>query len=337
MGNCLGTRKKSPAEIAPSELIKPAPVISPKPELIKPAPLIKLYGHPDSFATSHIRLALSYKPVRLQFVPSDAQQNPTIMYKSDVVTGSVEEILRYLDAKFPDSPVAVTSNVWGWCGAKTPAVVWVVMLQHRSMSWHLERMVKWAGDMGARGGNASGDPSMGSPRMEVKKFAKSYSHLHQLLLEHAQMEEIVMFQILESADRGLCKSANEDHARDLPVMNGVKEEIKIVGVMNVGSPDYQEALTRLLSRLNKLKENCKQHFEEEERELLPLMEATELNKLQQEKVLQQSLDAMRETHSHLFRFFMEGLCPQDGMHYFGLIKRYCDNARVSLMLHMMVD
>lgn len=47
-----------------------------------------------------------------------------------------------------------------------------------------------------------GDPSMGSPRMEVKKFAKSYSQLQQVLLEHAQMEERVVFQILESADRG---------------------------------------------------------------------------------------------------------------------------------------
>lgn len=84
-------------------------------------------------------------------------------------------------------------------------------------------------------------------------------------------------------------------------------------------------------------ENCKQHFEEEERELLPLMEATELNKPQQQKVLQQALDVMRETHSHLFRFFMEGLSPQDAMQYFGMIKRYCDNVRVSLMLHMMVD
>lgn len=84
-------------------------------------------------------------------------------------------------------------------------------------------------------------------------------------------------------------------------------------------------------------ENCKQHFEEEERELLPLMEATELNKPQQEKVLKQSLDVMRETHSNLFRFFMEGLRPPDAMQYFDLIKRYCDNVRVSLMLHMMVD
>lgn len=189
----MGTTKKSAAEITPSELIKPPPVI-------------KLYGHPDSFATSHIRLALLYKPVTLQFVPSDAQENPTVIYKSDVVTGSVEEILRYLDAKFPDPPLTVTnsapSSIWGWCGETTPAVVWVVLLQHRSMNWHLERMMKWAEDMAARGGNARGDPSMGSPRMEVKKFAKSYSQLQQVLLEHAQMEEKVLFQILESADRG---------------------------------------------------------------------------------------------------------------------------------------
>lgn len=75
-------------------------------------------------------------------------------------------------------------------------------MQHRSLSWHLERMVKWAEDVVARGGHAKGDPSMGTPRMEMKKFGKSYSSLLQLLLEHAQMEETVLFQILESADRG---------------------------------------------------------------------------------------------------------------------------------------
>ncbi|KAL3838181.1 hypothetical protein ACJIZ3_022772 [Penstemon smallii] len=336
MGNCFGTTSKSTAEIAPSELIKPQPVI-------------KLYGPPNSFATSHIRLALQYKPITLQFIPSDENQTPTLIYQNDVVSGTVDDILRYLDTKFPDPPLINTttysnttatttsSSIWGWCGDTTPLVVWVVKLQHRSVSWHLDRMVKWADDMVARGGNARGDPSMGSPRMEIKKFAKSYSQLLQVLLEHAQMEERVLFQILESADRGLCKAANEEHARELPLMNGIKEEIKTIGVMNPGSPDYQEALSNLSSRLKRLKENCKQHFEEEERELLPLMEATELNKSQQSKVLQQSLDVMRETHSHMFRFFMEGLQPQDAMRYFDLIKRYCDNVRVSLMLHMMVD
>ncbi|KAL3649592.1 hypothetical protein CASFOL_005995 [Castilleja foliolosa] len=332
MGNCIETAKKSTAEIAPSELMKSPPVI-------------KLYGPPNSFATSHIRLALQYKPVTLQFIPSDTHPNPTLIYQSDVVTGSVEDILQYLDTKFPDPPLAVANNtaastasIWGWSGGETtPLVVWVVVLQHRSVNWHLERMVKWAEDIAARGGNARGDPSMGTPRMEMKKFGKSYSQLLQVMLEHAQMEETVLFQILESADRGLCKSANEDHATHLPIMNGIKEDIKTIGVMNAGIPDYQEALVNLTSRLKRLKENCRKHFEEEERELLPLMEATELNKPQQEKVLQQSLDIMRETHSHLFRFLMEGLQPHDAMRYFDLIKRYCDNVRVSLMLHMMVD
>lgn len=193
MGNCLDTTHKSTAEIAPSELIKPQPTV-------------KLYGQPDSFATSHIRLAILYKPVTLHFIPSDEHQTPTLVYKSDVVSGSVDDILSYLDSKFPDPPLSAAPNgsggIWGWSGDSTPLVVWVVKMQHRSLSWHLERMVKWAEDVVARGGNAKGDPSMGTPRMEMKKFGKSYSSLLQLLLEHAQMEETVLFQILESADRG---------------------------------------------------------------------------------------------------------------------------------------
>ncbi|XP_051119921.1 uncharacterized protein LOC127243801 [Andrographis paniculata] len=331
MGNCFGTQSKSAGGIAPSDMVNSRPAI-------------KLYGQQDSSATSHIRFALLYKPVALQFVPSEAHQNPTLIYKSDVVSGSAEEILRYLDAKFPDPPLVVAgdttasrSSIWGWCGENTPTVVWVAQLQHRSITFHLERMVRWAEDIAARGGNARGDPSMGSPRMEVKKFAKEYSQLLQVMLEHAQMEERVLFPILESADPGLCKDANEEHARHLPMMNGIKEEIKVIGVMNSGSPDYQEGLDNLSSRLFQLKENCKQHFEEEEKDLLPLMEATELNKSQQAKVLEQSLDVMRDTHSHLFRFFMDGLRPHDAVQYFGLIKKYCNGIRVSLMLHMMFD
>ncbi|CAA2973695.1 uncharacterized protein LOC111381013 [Olea europaea var. sylvestris] len=326
MGNCFETVRKSAAEIAPSELIKGSPVI-------------KLYGPPNSIATSYIRFALLHKPVSLQFIPSETHETPVLIFQSEVVTGSVETMLRYLDGKFPDPPLTITTsnNVGGWYGGTTPMVVWVVVLQHRSLMWHLERMVRWAEDMAARGGKARGDPAMGSPRMEVKKFGRNYSQLLQMLLEHAQMEEKVVFPILESADRGLSKVANEEHARDLPLMNGIKEDIKSIGVLDSGSPVYQEFVSNLSSRLKTLKEHCKEHFEEEEKELLPMMEAVELSKSQQEKVMQQCMDVMRETHSHLFRFFMEGLRPLDAMQYLDMIKRYCDNVRVSLMLHMIVD
>lgn len=56
-------------------------------------------------------------------------------------------------------------------------------------------------------------------------------------------------------DTGLSKAANEEHARDLPIMNGIKEDIKTVGVLDSGSPDYLEALYNISSRLKKLQVN----------------------------------------------------------------------------------
>lgn len=85
-------------------------------------------------------------------------------------------------------------------------------------------------------------------------------------------------------------------------------------------------------------EHCKEHFEEEERDLLPLMEAAaDMRKEQQERVLEQCLDVMEGTHSHLFRFFIDGLLPQDAMQYLDLITRCSDKERVASMLRMIVE
>lgn len=84
-----------------------------------------------------------------------------------------------------------------------PLVVTATVLHHKSLTWHLERMVTWSEDLATRGGKSRGDPVMGSGRMEVKKYAKSYSMLLELLLEHAQMEERVVFPVLEREDRGI--------------------------------------------------------------------------------------------------------------------------------------
>ncbi|CAK9180657.1 unnamed protein product [Ilex paraguariensis] len=325
MGNCFGTQKKSTAEISPSVFSKSSPIV-------------KLYGSPTNPATSYIRFALLYKPISLHFTPSEnplfGPETPIILFESDVVSGSPETILRYLDAKFPDPPLMRYVNCYD---ETTPLFVWVVKLQHRSVTWHLERLVRWVQDLVTRGGRARGDPVMGSPRMEVRKFGRSYSQLLEVMLEHAQMEERIVFPILERADRGLCKAANEEHARDLPIMNGIKEDIKSIGVLDSGSPVYQEALFNLSTRLKTLQEHCKEHFEEEERELLPLMEAAELSKEQQERVMEQCVDVMCGTHSHLIRFFMEGLVPRDGMQYLDLIFRCCDKDRVSSIFSVIVE
>lgn len=324
MGNCSGTtqKKKSTAEITPSGFTKPHPSV-------------KLYGSPTSYLTSYIRFALLLKPVSLHFIPSDDDDAPVIQFGSDVVvSGSPLTLLRYVDDKFPKPQLM--SN-WSRFNETTPLVVTQAMLQHRSVAWHLERMVRWGQDLAARGGKSRGDPVMGTPRMEVRKYAKSYSQLLEVMLEHAQMEERVVFPILERADRGLCKAANEEHARDLPIMNGIKEDIKAIGVLDSGSPVYQEALLNLSTRLRTLQEHCKQHFEEEERELLSLMEAAELSKGDQERLLEKCLDVMHSTHTHLFRFFIEGLLPQDAMLYLDLISRCTDKDRVSSIFSLIVD
>lgn len=50
----------------------------------------------------------------------------------------------------------------------------------------------------------------------------------------------------------LTASALKDHARDLPVMNGVREDIKGVVALRQGSADHIEALSSLLTRLESL-------------------------------------------------------------------------------------
>lgn len=324
MGNCFTKQKISTAEITPSELM-----------LKKNFPSVKLHGPRNNITTSYMRFALHFKPVAMQFVPSDAYESPVMQLQDEVMTGNLETMMSFLDMKFPEP--RLRSGVSGLLDDTTPLVVWVVILQHRSMLWHLERMVRWGGDLVARGGKARGDPVMGTPRMEVRKFGRSYSQLFEVMLEHAQMEEKLVFPILERADRGLCKAANEDHARDLPMMNGIKEDIKSVGVLDSGTAIFQEALSSLSDRLKKLKDHCKEHFHREERELLSLMEATEMRKDEQERILGQCFEVMHGTHTHLFRFFMEGLLPHDAIHYLDMITQAKDKNRVTSMLLGLVE
>lgn len=49
-----------------------------------------------------------------------------------------------------------------------------------------------------------------------------------------------------------------------------------------------------------------------------MVEATELSTEQQKRTLAQCVSAMRETHSRLFNFFLEGLTPEEAMQYLDL-------------------
>jgi len=54
---------------------------------------------------------------------------------------------------------------------------------------------------------------------------------------------------------GMCKSANEEHGRELPMMNGIKEDIKSIGVLD--SEICSEALFSLASRFKSLQVKLK--------------------------------------------------------------------------------
>ncbi|KDP43382.1 hypothetical protein JCGZ_26482 [Jatropha curcas] len=323
MGNCLKQSKKSTAEIAPYDFIKSTA-----------ATAVKLYGSPTSAFTSYIRFALLYKTLSLDFIPTSGM--PLILQiGADYISGTRDTVLQFIDAQFPQPPLLM-KECDGF-GKTTLLILAAVVLQHRSVIWHLERMVRWGEDLAARGGRKNVDPAMGTPRMEIRKFSKSYSQLLEFMVEHAQMEERVVFPILEMADRGLCKAANEEHARALPIMNGIKEDIKTIGVLDTGSPDYQDALCNLSTRLKSLLEHSKKHFEEEERVILPLMEAVELSKEQQMRTLEQCFDLMQGTHSHLFNFLLEGLLPWEAMHYLDLIISCKDEERAASMLQRIIE
>ncbi|XP_061363966.1 uncharacterized protein LOC133307472 [Gastrolobium bilobum] len=334
MGNCCGKSEKLTAEIVPHDGAKVFPTV-------------RLYGSPKNILAAYIRFALLHKSVSLDFVPSnetatervvgsDPDTQVTLQVGSEVVSGSRDTLLRFIDDRFPTPSLAAAGGGGGREEETTPLMVRVTRLQHESMLWHVERMVRWAEDLATRGGKKAVDPSVGTPRMEIRKFARSYSELLEVLMEHAQMEETVLFPVFDKADRGLTKAAKEEHARDLPLMNGIQEVIKSVGVLDSGSPDYREALYTLSTRLKSLQGQCKHHFMEEEVELLPLMEALELSKEQEESALQQCFDVMQETHGRLLKFLLEGLPPIDAMKYLDLISKCRDKERMESILQMIV-
>ncbi|KFK34681.1 hypothetical protein AALP_AA5G177600 [Arabis alpina] len=333
MGSCFSTTTKSTSEIAPFDLVvKPPPTTAaptPAKTPASSAATVRLYGPSNSLVTSYLRFALLHKGVSLRFIPSE-DQKPTIQLGSETVTGSQEILIRYIEEKFPEPRLMIWKfNLEGFDEA-TPLIVKMIWLQHRSMLWHIERMVRWSEDLAARGGKRAVDPSVGTPKMEIRKFAKSYTMLQDVMVEHAQMEERILFPVLESVDRGMCKSANEEHGRELPKMNGIKEDIKSIGVLDSGC--CSEALYSLASRFISFKVMCKAHFEEEEKELLPMVEAAEMGKEKHKKLLNQSLQVMRETHSRTFDFLLEGLTPQEAMQYLDLLMKFGDQDLISSFL-----
>lgn len=189
MGNCLLKRSKKSGR-SPSGVV-PTPSV------------LRLHSPPSSPWTLWIRIALSYKPISVEFFPTapftPGQSTAVIELGSETLSGPHEKLLQYVDSRYPDPPLLSQPEK-----ADQPALERAVGLQHCSINRHLERVAKWAVEMATRPERRSSVPSLeNDPKMEVRKFERFYAQLHELLVEHAQVEERVIFPVLEKAERGV--------------------------------------------------------------------------------------------------------------------------------------
>ncbi|KAG6500445.1 uncharacterized protein LOC121997020 [Zingiber officinale] len=326
---------------------KPKSQSGPRPPNPSASPTIRLYGSESCLTSSRLRLALLYKSVPYQFIPRDSPLlgRPFLQCGPDTLVGGDYTLLRELDSRFPcprvaaDALAKIGKSRWpAPAGTEADEVALVAALQHRSLERHVEDLGRWAEEMAA-GGRGRGDSA---------RMGRSYGLLVELVMEHAQMEERLLFPALEvAADQAVCKVANEEHARDLPLINGIKEDIKSTVVMEAGTPFHQEALLNLSSRFKTLEEHFKEHFQEEEKKLFPLLEMTiksqmslraqveqeENDPLSSLSWTEQLMSIMEATHSpRLFPFLVAGLRPEEAMQYLALVCRHMQDQRQLLSM-----
>ncbi|KAJ4758520.1 hemerythrin HHE cation-binding domain protein [Rhynchospora pubera] len=300
---------------------KPDPMVGPAEE-----PPVRLYGPETCPLTWRLRLTFLYKGITPQFIPRESPILPGPLLRfggmsADVISGSEQELLECIDKRFTGEPNGVVSKL-----EPAEEVVLALELQHKSLERHLEGIIRSVKEMAVAGkkGRKTGAAAEG------RRISRWYAELVEVMLEHARMEESLLFPVLErAAYKGVCKVANEQHAGDLPMLNGIKEDIKSLLSFEAGTSLYQEALLNLSQRLKKLQEHFKDHFREEEKELFPLIDSvyrmqrieSDISNWSNSGWVGQVVNVTESIHSRLFPFFIAGLLPHEAMEYVDLICR----------------
>ncbi|KAF8775242.1 hypothetical protein HU200_004645 [Digitaria exilis] len=305
--------------------------------------VVRVYGSDGCPVAWRLRVALLYKAAApLHFTPSEAAPlgRPVLRLSAadPEVCGTADELLRLVDARFegkprvtpPERPRAASP-----VAAAAAEFAEIVRLQHRSAERHLEGVAAKVAEM-VKKGKKSGKGRTVVEAAEVRRLGKWYGDAMEVMLEHARMEETLIFPDIQRASfPGVCDKVNEQHGRHLPMMNGIKEDIKALLTLELGSPLFHEVLVNLSVRLKALQDHTKEHFKEEESDLLPRLEGVRRMQREEGKVSDKSSSAwaseavstMEVTHSKLFPFFMTGLLPQEAMQYLDIICRCTKNTR----------
>jgi len=117
--------------------------------------------------------------------------------------------------------------------------------------------------------------------------------------------------------------------------NKLNEPLQLLGSELVNSYLYLYVFGVFLISIKHWQDHTKEHFKEEESDLLPRLEQVRRMQREEGKVSDKSSSAwaseavatMEMTHSKLFPFFMTGLLPQEAMQYLDLVCRCTNNTR----------
>jgi hypothetical protein len=120
-------------------------------------------------------------------------------------------------------------------------------------------------------------------------------------------------------------------------MNGIREDIKGIMALKQGSSDHVEALSEVVIRLHTLQENTVEHYHEEEREQLPLLEAAGFGTKKQEMLVGQCLAVMEMSHGHLLPYLLQGLQPHEIQQYLGILQHLSEQNNTTPQLLLQVS
>lgn len=308
--------------------------------------VVRVYGSDGCPVAWRLRVALLYKAAApVHFTPSEAAPlgRPVLRLSAadPELCGAADELLRHVDARFegkpcvapPERPPSARASL---AAAAAEEVAEMVRLQHRSAERHLEGVAAKLAEMVKKGGKKAGKGRNVVEGAEVRRLGKWYGDAMEVMLEHARMEERVLFPDIQRASfPGVCDKVQEQHGKHLPMMNGIKEDIKTLLTLELGSALFYEVLVNLSVRLKALQDHTKEHFKEEEKDMLPRLESVRRMQREEGNVPDKSnsgwaseaMGTMEMTHSKLFPFFMTGLMPQEAVQYLDLVCRCTKNTR----------
>nr|CAD1817907.1 unnamed protein product [Ananas comosus var. bracteatus] len=243
-----------------------------------PPPIVRIYGSESCPLAWRIRAALLYKGVASEFAPSESPilRGPLVLCGDgggDAVGGSAEEMLRYVDSRFPGPPRAAAATA-----EEEEAAAAAVALQHRSVERQAEGMARWARGDGGGGGEEEEGAATGVVAAEGRRLGRRYGELVEVMLEHAgwrsgcsspSWSEPPIEPVREGA-MSSSEAAAGDVGGEPPKKHSKQSKGKETRITK-DSASVEDRLTLLEDILSK--EHCKEHFKEEERELIPLFDA----------------------------------------------------------------